>query len=216
MKNLKDLVNYIESKDDLEVSIELEKSLEIQLNIVNHSKSFKVSSYLENGHYFEKADSIEGLLFPDMFWELTSVDLKIITISNLDSSIKKQIWDDKDLKVAPNLSDKDRDTAFCVLATFDTYENIKEIYHPNLDQDPIMPESLFWETIDDGLTESLEQNERFLRLFPEDLRNEIEKDKGTKSTFFYKIIVWNDKSGKKDILNKVVGFHNGKEFSLYD
>jgi hypothetical protein len=79
-----------------------------------------------------------------------------------------------------------------------------------------MPESLFWETIDDGLTESLEQNERFLRLFPEDLRNEIEKDKGTKSTFFYKIIVWNDKSGKKDILNKVVGFHNGKEFSLYD
>ena len=30
-----------ESKDDLEVSIELEKSLETQLNIVNHSKSFK-------------------------------------------------------------------------------------------------------------------------------------------------------------------------------
>ena len=216
MKNLKDLVNYIESKDDLEVSIELEKSLETQLNIVNHSKSFKVSSYLENGHYFEKADSIEGLLFPDMFWELTSVDLKIITISNLDSSIKKQIWNDKDLKVAPNLSNKDRDTAFCVLAIFDTYENIKEIYHPNLDQEPIMPESLFWETIGDGLTESLEQNERFLRLFPEELRNEIEKDKETKNTFFYKIIIWNDKSGKEDILNKVVGFHNGKEFSLYD
>lgn len=216
MENLKDLVNYIESKDKLEVSMEVEKSLETQLNIVNHSKSSEINYFLENGHYFEKADSIGGLLFPDMFWELTSVDLKIITISNLDSSIKKQIWDDEDLKVAPNLSNKDRDTAFCVLATFDTYENIKEIYHPNLEQDPIMPESLFWETICDGLTESLEQNERFLRLFPKDLRNEIEKDKETKNTFFYKIIVWNDKSGKKDILNKVVGFHNGKEFSLYE